>query len=152
MVTPANSHDLETGLLKSAYQFFAGRSRNLAHLCLGSTLCSTPCSTLCSNRHALNPNEFQLRSTRALHFQTQRDRFPNSLHHFIKGARLRVASGQLRNPRHVVAVFIPLDHDVKLALNGKGSCSYFTSLRRSRRRIDALPHQPSFSAASTASR
>src|SRR2546425_2578603 len=72
-------------------------------------------SAACSDRDTLHSNELCGRSNITLDLQAQLDGLTNTLDELVERACLSVATGQLWNTGHVVALFITLHDDAELA-------------------------------------
>ena len=70
----------------------------------------------CSDGDALHTNELGSRLPLLLDLETQLDGLADPLDQLVEGARLSVATGQLRDAGHIVTVSVELDDDTKLTL------------------------------------
>jgi hypothetical protein len=70
----------------------------------------------CCDRDALNADELQTLFGRTLHFEAQRERFPNPLRNLVEGSRLCMARRDLRDRGDIEAILITFDDDVELVL------------------------------------
>jgi hypothetical protein len=70
----------------------------------------------CSDGDALHTNELRRRLPLFLDLETQLDGLADPLDQLVEGARLSMATGQLRDAGHIVTVPIDLDDHTKLTL------------------------------------
>ena len=70
----------------------------------------------CSDGDALHTNELGSRLPLFLDLETQLDGLADPLDELVEGARLSVATGQLRDAGQIVTVSVELDDNTKLTL------------------------------------
>jgi len=72
----------------------------------------------CCNYDTLNADELQIIFGSAVLFKTQLSHLADSAVEFIERPRLRVAPRKRRDRGNIIAFFVLLDNDVKIALHG----------------------------------
>jgi hypothetical protein len=72
----------------------------------------------CCNDDTLNTDELQITLGNAFHLKAQLNGLTYAAVGFVQRSRLRVAPGKSRDRSNIVAFFVLLDDNVKIALHG----------------------------------